>query len=714
MTGPLGEPVEAAWRLGEDGIALIEAAQACGLTLAGGPEQNDPLRATSRGVGELVAAAVAAGAERIIVFVGGVASTDGGAGATEAVPHPLVVPLDVACDVEARFLEAADVFAPQKGATPAQVADFARAAREARRPGPARLGRGGWARRRTRGDRRAPRSRLRTRLGSARPRCAAHGRGSRGHRRGPGRRNLHHGQGRRPRPRACAGGRSRGARRRRRRRARQPHRRGLARRELRSRARTRGAGGVPRRTRRRRSWRPAETDPKLLAGTCRSQSPTHRTSATAQGWTGCGRSRSAPSSCTTRASTGLPGGFLGVDLFFVLSGYLITSLLLVEWEARTPDRPAPFLAAACAAALPRFVVVVLLSLALAAIFARQHLGHTRSDVLGSLFYFANWHEIVANRSYFNLMGNPSLLQHTWSLAVEEQFYIVWPLILVPCLVLVGRKRLPMLVIAGIAASATLMWMLYNPNGDPSRVYYGTDTRAFLLLMGILVALLWPWIMRMRRAVPLLELFGIAALGLHGAPLPTDAGLRARRCTAAAISPRVLLRRARRRGRPSADRHRGGARRRAAALGRRAQLRNLSLALADHRADRGRERAAERGRRRCGGSARPRGRRALVQVRRAADPDGEPAAQARPASAPVPARGRRRWSAGPCGGLRDPVRDPVLAEPGIRLRQPAKGEGIHAPPTPDDERRHHDLPADRAAYKRLPALPRAGSWRSATR
>jgi hypothetical protein len=69
----------------------------------------------------------------------------------------------------------------------------------------------------------------------------------------------------------------------------------------------------------------------------------------------------------------------------------------------------------------------------------------------------------------------------------------------------------MLVIAGIAASAALMWILYTPGSDPSRVYYGTDTRAFLLLMGILVALVWPWIMRMRRAVPLLELFGIAAL-----------------------------------------------------------------------------------------------------------------------------------------------------------------------------------------------------------
>jgi glycerate kinase len=121
VSGPLAEPVAAAWRLEDDGTALIEAAQACGLTLAGGPERNDPLRATSRGVGELIAAAVAEGATRIVVTVGGVASTDGGVGATEAVPHPLYVPLEVACDVDARFLDAADVFAPQKGATPEQV-----------------------------------------------------------------------------------------------------------------------------------------------------------------------------------------------------------------------------------------------------------------------------------------------------------------------------------------------------------------------------------------------------------------------------------------------------------------------------------------------------------------------------------------------------------------------------------------------------------------
>jgi len=121
VSGPLGDPVDAEWRLEDDGTALIEAALACGLSLAGGPEGNDPLRATSRGVGELIAAAVADGAERIVVCVGGVASTDGGVGATEAVPHPLFVPLEVACDVDARFLDAADVFAPQKGATQEQV-----------------------------------------------------------------------------------------------------------------------------------------------------------------------------------------------------------------------------------------------------------------------------------------------------------------------------------------------------------------------------------------------------------------------------------------------------------------------------------------------------------------------------------------------------------------------------------------------------------------
>jgi peptidoglycan/LPS O-acetylase OafA/YrhL len=206
----------------------------------------------------------------------------------------------------------------------------------------------------------------------------------------------------------------------------------------------------------------------------------------------------------------LPGGFLGVDLFFVLSGYLITSLLLVEWEARNRIDLRRFWLRRARRLLPALVVVVLAALVLSSIFARQDLAHTRSDAVSSLLYYTNWHLIIASHSYFNVMGNPSLLQHLWSLAVEEQFYIVWPLLLVPGLVLLGRRRLPFVVSAGIAGSAALMWLLYNP-ADPSRVWYGTDTRAFLLLMGILLALVWPRFEQLKRSLPLLELFGVAAL-----------------------------------------------------------------------------------------------------------------------------------------------------------------------------------------------------------
>jgi glycerate kinase len=120
VTGPLGMPVDAAWRL-EDGVAVIEAAGACGLSLAGGRERNEPLRATTRGVGELVAAALEAGAERIVVAVGGVATTDGGLGALDVLRPLAPLALEVACDVEARFVDAVETYAPQKGASPQQT-----------------------------------------------------------------------------------------------------------------------------------------------------------------------------------------------------------------------------------------------------------------------------------------------------------------------------------------------------------------------------------------------------------------------------------------------------------------------------------------------------------------------------------------------------------------------------------------------------------------
>ena len=123
VTGPLGAPVEAGWRhVGR--TAIIEMARASGLVLAGGPSENRPLDATTTGVGELIVTAVAAGAKRIIVGLGGSATTDGGLGAIQAIGSPgriAGVDLRIACDVTTRFSDAASVFGPQKGATPAQV-----------------------------------------------------------------------------------------------------------------------------------------------------------------------------------------------------------------------------------------------------------------------------------------------------------------------------------------------------------------------------------------------------------------------------------------------------------------------------------------------------------------------------------------------------------------------------------------------------------------
>jgi glycerate kinase len=126
VRGPLGDPIVAEWRMQDDGTAVVEMARASGLGLAGGPEGNDPLRASTAGTGELIAAALDAGARRVIVGAGGSASTDGGLAAVTALnPRRRLragVELIVACDVDTLFVDAAEVFAPQKGATPAQVA----------------------------------------------------------------------------------------------------------------------------------------------------------------------------------------------------------------------------------------------------------------------------------------------------------------------------------------------------------------------------------------------------------------------------------------------------------------------------------------------------------------------------------------------------------------------------------------------------------------
>jgi glycerate 2-kinase len=125
VTGPLGEPVDASWALLPDGIAVVEMARASGLALVAG--RNDALRATTRGTGELIAAAARSGARRIIVAVGGSATTDGGLAAVQALGWSLAgLDVTVACDVRARFRDAPRIFGPQKGASDAQVALLSR------------------------------------------------------------------------------------------------------------------------------------------------------------------------------------------------------------------------------------------------------------------------------------------------------------------------------------------------------------------------------------------------------------------------------------------------------------------------------------------------------------------------------------------------------------------------------------------------------------
>ena len=187
--------------------------------------------------------------------------------------------------------------------------------------------------------------------------------------------------------------------------------------------------------------------------------------------------------------TGLRGGFLGVDIFFVLSGYLITTLLLVEYSRTQTIALIAFWARRARRLLPALGVVLIGILIYATLVAKpDRLDSIRDDALSSLTYVANWRFVFSNQSYFSQFSVPSPLRHMWSLAIEEQFYFIWPLVIL--LLLKLRVRLaPMTMIFGAAAvaSTVLMAVLFSSGSDPSRVYYGTDTRAQALLIGATLA-----------------------------------------------------------------------------------------------------------------------------------------------------------------------------------------------------------------------------------
>lgn len=206
-----------------------------------------------------------------------------------------------------------------------------------------------------------------------------------------------------------------------------------------------------------------------------------------------------------------PGGLLGVGVFFVLSGYLITDLLLAQRERYGHLRLGEFWTRRARRLLPALWVMLGVVALWVSIAKPAQLGALRGDVVAALLYVSNWWYALQHVSYFASFGPPSPLGHLWSLGIEEQFYLVWPLLLVTGAVLLGprlrqdeplvlrlrpgilvRPVIPVVLILLLAAvSAVAMAVLYQPGADPNRVYYGTDTRAFELLLGAALAFLWP-------------------------------------------------------------------------------------------------------------------------------------------------------------------------------------------------------------------------------
>jgi peptidoglycan/LPS O-acetylase OafA/YrhL len=186
----------------------------------------------------------------------------------------------------------------------------------------------------------------------------------------------------------------------------------------------------------------------------------------------------------------MPGGFLGVDVFFVISGYLITSLLIAELDSGGTIALARFWAGRARRLLPALFLLLAVCLAIGATVERGKLVGLHGDALSSIFYVANWHFIFEHESYFAQFGRPPLLRHLWSLAVEEQFYLIWPPLFLLGARLLSRRILGGLVALAAIGSTALMWALYTPASDSSRVFLGTDTRAAPLLIGVLLAFVW--------------------------------------------------------------------------------------------------------------------------------------------------------------------------------------------------------------------------------
>jgi peptidoglycan/LPS O-acetylase OafA/YrhL len=209
------------------------------------------------------------------------------------------------------------------------------------------------------------------------------------------------------------------------------------------------------------------------------------------------------------------GGFSGVTVFFVLSGYLITDILIDEWNKNNKIDYLRFMIRRFRRLAPAVLVMIFIVTLWVMVTNHPSFEKLRSDFLPSLLYMTNWWYIFHEVSYFDSFGPASPFTHIWSLAIEEQFYLIWPLLMILGLPFIKRKRFRVLaVLAGVVISAWLMAFLYIPGEDPSRVYYGTDTRAFSLLLGAALAFVWPS-QRLSKTLPRHASFVLEIVGISG-------------------------------------------------------------------------------------------------------------------------------------------------------------------------------------------------------